>query len=52
MIHSGMPRQHNLALTVDAVDLENVLGEINANTDRYAHAKRREGYTLVVELRH
>jgi hypothetical protein len=26
-----LPNERNLALTVDAMDLENVLGEINAN---------------------
>ena len=31
LLAAQLPNEHNLALTVDAMDLENVLGEINAN---------------------
>jgi len=31
LLAAQLPNEHDLALTVDAVNLENVLGEINAN---------------------
>jgi hypothetical protein len=31
LLAAQLPNENNLALTVDAMDLENVLGEINAN---------------------